>query len=63
MQTISPLKPNWKIQDGYSDLFKDRVNSESWYNHCKRYENTIAEDKVDLLAPRVESRLSLSRNK
>jgi hypothetical protein len=53
-QTIQPLKPNWKIEDGYADHFKERTNSEDNYTNCKRFPLTETEDRVDVLFPRAE---------
>lgn len=41
MQTIQPLRNNWKIdeQSGVhpSEQIKQRVDTESWYTQCKGY--------------------------
>ena len=34
---IYPLKPNWKLKDGYDDHFNSRVQSEDLFTWSRRF--------------------------
>ena len=47
--TYEPLRQNWKVDEdrGFvQEQIQQRVDTESWYTHCKGYPNIKSEDII-----------------